>query len=216
MTGPGIKGSAVLFSEMTPAPGDEDRFNDWYDNHHTPNHVTGVPGFLSAHRYAAPGGPGYLAVYELDGAETLESPEYRARKYTPDGRTAAMLASVSGFTRYVGREIDCALDRSAVAEALDSPFIVAAFFAVPEAARAEFEDRCRAEHRKLLASPGWRMIRMLGVVAREPDPFTHMALHYVARAEMPDAPAIAAARSVAYRKRGRRFLKTDTFLEGER
>ena len=216
MTGPRIKGSAVLFSEMTPAPGDEDRFNDWYDDHHTPNHVTGMPGFLSAQRYAAPGGPGYLAVYDLDGAETLETPEYRARKYTPDERTRAMLSSVSGFTRYVGREIDAAFGAGAGIEALDSPFILAAFFAVPDEARPEFEERCRSEHRAVLASPGWRMVRVLEVLAREPDPFTHMALHYVARAEAPEPPAIGAARVVTYRKRGRRFLKTDTFPEGEK
>ena len=43
-----IKGNAVLFSEMTPPDGGEDTFNQWYDGHHTPNHVKGVPGFLSA------------------------------------------------------------------------------------------------------------------------------------------------------------------------
>ena len=234
MSGPRIKGGAVLFSEMTPAPGDEGRFNDWYDNHHTPNHVTGVPGFLSAHRYAAPDGPGYLAVYELDGAQTLESPEYRARKYTPDARTGAMLSSVSGFTRYVGREIDCAFGDGAGVEALDCPYILAVFFAVPDAARPDFEDWYRSEHMgMLLACPDWRMARMMAVVAREPDPFTHMTLHYVRRADVLDAPEIRAARDtgrrnrlaaeswwnprfVMYGKRGRRFLKTDPFLEGDK
>lgn len=233
MTGARIKGSAVLFSEMTPAPGDEDRFNDWYDNHHTPNHVTGVPGFVSAHRYAAPGGPGFLAVYDLDGTETLESPEYRARKYTPDERTGAMLSSVSGFTRYVGREIGFALGEGADMDALDSAFILAAFFAVPEEARPEFEDWYRNEHMgMLLACPDWRMVRMMAVVARDPDPFTHMMLHHVRRPDILDAPEIREARdtdrrnrlaaerwwnprSVTYRKRGRRFLKTDTFLGRE-
>ena len=157
MTGPRIKGSAVLFSEMTPAPGDEARFNDWYDGHHTPNHVNGVPGFVSAHRYAAPDGPGYLAVYDLDGAETLESPEYRSRKYTPDDRTRAMLSSVSGFTRYVGREIDFAFGDGADAGALDSAWILAVFFAVPDDARPGFEEWYRTEHMgMLLACPDWR------------------------------------------------------------
>lgn len=232
MTGTAIKGSAVLFSEMTPAPGDEDRFNDWYDNHHTPNHVTGVPGFLSAHRYAAPDGPGYLAVYELDGPETLESPEYRSRKYTPDDRTRAMLSSVSGFTRYVAREIDFGLREDADIGALNSPYVLAVFFAVPEGARPEFEDWYRTEHMgMLLACRDWRLARMMAVVAHDPDPFTHMMLHYVRRPDILDAPEVRRARDTewrnrlaaedwwnprfaTYRKRGRRFLKTDSFPDG--
>ena len=224
MTGVSIKGNAVLFSEMTPAPGDEDRFNDWYDKHHTPNHVTGVPGFLSAHRYAAPDGPGYLAVYDLDGAETLDS---------PDVRTKAMLSSVSGFTRYVGREIDFAFREDADIGALDSSWILAVFFAVPDEARPEFEDWYRSEHMgMLLACPDWRMARMMAVVASDPDPFTHMMLHYVRRPDILDAPEVLKARDTdwrnrlaseawwnprfaMYRKRGRRFLKTDSFLDGE-
>ncbi len=227
------KGTAVLFSEMTPAPGDEDRFNDWYDNHHTPNHVNGVPGFVSAHRYAAPDGPGYLAVYDLDGAETLDSPEYRSRKYTPDDRTRAMLSSVSGFTRYVGREIDFAFADGAGVEAMDSPYLLAVFFAVAEEARAGFEQWYRDEHMgMLLACPDWRMARMTEVVAREPDPYTHMMLHYVRRPDVLDAPEVRKARDTGwrnrlaaedwwnprmtlYRKRGGRFLKNRS-PDGER
>ena len=202
MTGRRIKGSAVLFSEMTPAPGDEARFNDWYDGHHTPNHVNGVPGFVSAHRYAAPDGPGYLAVYDLDGAETLESPEYRSRKYTPDERTGAMLSSVSGFTRYVGREIDFAFGAGADADALDSACILAVFFAVPDEARPGFEEWYRTEHMgMLLACPDWRMVRVMEVVARDPDPFTHMTLHYVRRPDILDAPEIVAANDTEWRNR---------------
>ena len=66
------KGNAVLFSEMTPPTGREDEFNDWYDGHHSPSHVQGVPGFISAMRYQAPTGPHFLAIYELTGPEALE------------------------------------------------------------------------------------------------------------------------------------------------
>ena len=138
--GTALKGEAVLFSEMTPAPGDEASFNDWYDNHHTPSHVQGVPGFLSAHRYAALDGPGYCAVYELDDPATLETPEYRSRKYTPDARTKAMLASVSGFTRYIGNEMATLGDPEA---ALDAEILLAVFFAVPEDRQAEFVEWVR-------------------------------------------------------------------------
>ncbi len=76
---PPVKGGTVLFSEMTPPDGGEDAFNDWYDNHHTPSHVQGVPGFLSAQRYRSPHGPHYLAVYELTSPEALEHEEEEIR-----------------------------------------------------------------------------------------------------------------------------------------
>ena len=98
------KGNAVLFSEMTPPTGREDEFNDWYDGHHSPSHVQGVPGFISAMRYQAPTGPHFLAIYELTGPEALEHEEYKKRKLTPDDPTYQMLKSVSGFTRYIARE----------------------------------------------------------------------------------------------------------------
>ena len=74
------KGRAILFSEMTPPDGQEHNFNGWYDEHHTPSHVTGVPGFLSAMRYKSDSGPHYLAIYELDSPKALEHEEYKKRK----------------------------------------------------------------------------------------------------------------------------------------
>ena len=218
-----LKGQAVLFSEMTPAADDERRFNDWYDNHHTPSHVQGVPGFLSAHRYAAPDGPGYCAVYELDGPAALETEEYRSRKHTPDERTRSMLASVTGYTRYVGREIGFLGDPET---ALDAEILLAVFFAVPVDRQAAFLDWYAGEHAPMLvACPGWLMARTMEVIDHNPDPFTHMILHYHAHEGVRRAPEAARAhdtawrkrlaaepwytpRSVMYRKRGERFLKS--------
>jgi len=218
-----IKGDAVLFSEMTPPPGEEARFNDWYDTHHTPSHVRGVPGFVSAQRYAAPDGPGYCAVYELDDPAALETGEYRSRKHTPDERTRAMLASVSGFTRYIGREISYLGDPGT---ALDAEILLAVFFAVPPDRQAEFLDWYGTEHAPLLMGcPGWLMARTMEVIDRNPDPFTHMILHYHADAEVRRSPEARRAhdtewrkrlvaepwyapRSAMYRKRGKRFVKS--------
>lgn len=198
MTAAAIQGGAVLFSEMTPPPGGEAAFNEWYDAHHTPNHVRGVPGFLSAHRYAAVDGPGYCAVYELDGAETLESPEYRVRKYEPDPRTRAMLASVSGFTRYVGVEIG---RQGGAPPGLDADRLLAVFSAAGAEGGPDLRERV-----------DWRMTRLFRVVRHDPEPFASMALHYFARLEAVEARAFVRARPpasrwVLYRKRGARFLK---------
>ena len=198
MTAAAVRGNAVLFSEMTPPPGGEAAFNEWYDTHHTPNHVRGVPGFLSAQRYAAADGPGYCAVYELDGAETLEGPEYRARKYAPDPRTRAMLASVTGFTRYVGAEID---RRGGAPPGFDADRLLAVFLAAGMENESDIQERA-----------GWRMTRLFRVVRHDPRPFALMALHYFARLEAVEARALVRAHTpapcwVLYRKRGARFLK---------
>ena len=89
-----IQGGAVLFSEMTPPSNREQEFNEWYDGHHSPSHVNGVPGFISAMRYKSESGPHYLAVYELESPETLQHEEYKKRKLTPDSPTYEMLKSV--------------------------------------------------------------------------------------------------------------------------
>ncbi len=226
-----VKGGAVLFSEMTPAPGDDARFNDWYDRHHTPNHVGGVPGFLSAHRYEAVDGDGYCAVYELVDPDVLESGEYRVRKYAPDDRTRAMLASVSGFTRYIGKEIACFGDAE---DGLDAETLLAVFYVAGGDDRAALIRWHEIEHCPLLpVGADWLMSRMLDVTAYDPRPFTVMVLHYLGGSAARGALRTVEAHSaecrrrlsptsrpaphcVRYRRRGRRFLKTDTRPMGEK
>jgi hypothetical protein len=62
----------VVFSD--PTPGNEEGYNDWYDNVHLP-HVLAVPGFVSARRLKIADVPGventplpgrYLALYEME------------------------------------------------------------------------------------------------------------------------------------------------------
>ena len=219
-----MKGDAVLFSEMTPPEGGEDAFNHWYDNHHTPSHVNGVPGFLSAMRYRSAAGAHYLAVYELAGVEVLDSEEYRARKLTPDGPTRDMLQSVSGFTRMIGAE-RFSINRDDATDALDAPVIFCVFLSVPMERAGEYEDWFDTEHAPLLlGSAQWLMVRRFDVVAADPAPATHMFLHYLGDAAVLDSDTVRQARSteryaklaaepwfqplfVTYHRRNARFLK---------
>jgi len=220
-----IKGSAVLFSEMTPPDGGEDAFNDWYDGHHTPNHVQGVPGFLSAMRYRSPAGPHYLAVYELDSPQTLDSAEYRSRKFTPDDATRAMLERVSGFTRYIASEAFCMARAGDDLGALDAAVLYCVFFAVPMERCGAFEQWYDTEHVPMLfGCPDWLMVRRFDIVDWDPEPYTHLALHYLAGEQALNSVAFATARAddryqafaaepwfeplpVTYRRRGGRFTK---------
>lgn len=175
-----IKGNAVLFSEMTPPPGNEDVFNAWYDNHHMPSHVKGVPGFLSGQRYKSSLGPHYLAVYELDSVLTLESQEYKSRKFTPDPATKAVLDSVGGFTRYIGEEEFFAARPGIGEDGIRANIIVANFYSVPYELHRDFNNWLDTEHTHiLLECPAWLMVRRLTIVDANPEPMSHMVLNYI-------------------------------------
>ena len=222
----GIKGRAILFSEMTPPAGQEAAFNDWYDNHHSPSHVRGVPGFLSAMRYRSPAGPHYLAVYELSGADALDHEEYKKRKLTPDDPTYRMLQSVSGFTRYIAVEVLCRVRDDAAVMPLDAPIMLCVFFSVPLEQRSVFESWYDDEHIPMLfGCPDWLMARRFAIVEWDPEPYTHLILHYLNKASAlksdafrksygtPRGPSLAAEpwftpQYVTYLRRNNRFLKS--------
>ena len=197
------KGGAVLFSEMTPPDGAEDHFNDWYNNHHMPSHVYGVPGFRSGQRYKVPDRPDYLAIYDLQSPQTLADDEYVNRKYKPDAPTKKMLSEVAAFTRYIGDEISFHVrDGLAVDEALDAPMVLGVFIELPDDAVEEFVDWYQTEHTSIvLGSPLWRMIRHMRIVDADPNPFTHMFIHYIESEDALESDALAAARATEWRNR---------------
>lgn len=197
-----MKGQAVLFSEMTPREGNEPVFNSWYDNHHMPHHVTGVPGFLSGQRYKSPDGPHYLAVYELDSSGALESEEYKTRKFTPDAGTKAVLDSVTGFTRYIGEEAHFAARPGQEEAGIDAAVILAVFFNVPFDNAPEFNDWYDGEHiPMLLECEDWLMARRLLVVDANPERYSHMCLHYLNDRSALESDPVKRARDTDWRNR---------------
>ena len=72
--------AAGLFYVYTePGSVDEAEFHDWYDHEHGPARLK-VPGFRGAYRYRALDDqkPPWLALYELDSPDVIDSPEYKA------------------------------------------------------------------------------------------------------------------------------------------
>jgi hypothetical protein len=54
----------------------EDEFNAWYDTEHLPERLA-VPGITSAKRFVCLSGhPRYLAMYDLERPEVMDSPDY--------------------------------------------------------------------------------------------------------------------------------------------
>jgi hypothetical protein len=55
----------------------EDDFNRWYEEEHLDERMA-IPGFINARRFTRwKGGPKYLALYDLESPEVLQSAPYR-------------------------------------------------------------------------------------------------------------------------------------------
>lgn len=188
----------LLFSQMQPPPGSEEDFNDWYETEHIPARMA-LPGFASATRYrVVEGAPDYLACYFLDDLAVLQTPEYQALKSEPTERTARMLSSVSGFTRYTCTE----LSDTGPAER-DAALLMVVAFDVPDDDAAEFDDWYESEHVPLLMqASGWLRVRRYRTLPGSDGPhWTHLALHELADASALDAPERERARSTTWRER---------------
>ncbi|MEE2996696.1 MAG: hypothetical protein VX700_06075 [Pseudomonadota bacterium] len=188
---------------MTPPEGAEVHFNNWYNDHHMPSHVYGVPGFQSGQRYKVPDRPDYLAIYDLESPATLTDGEYINRKYKPDAPTKMMLSNVIAFTRYIGDEISFQIREGlTIDEALDAQLVLGVFIELPDDAVEEFVDWYRTEHTPMvLASPLWRMVRHMQIVDADPNPFTHMFLHYIESEDALKSDELEAARATEWRNR---------------
>jgi hypothetical protein len=193
---------AVLFSEMTPDASWEHEFNDWYDTEHIPARMK-APGFTGAARYRDIDGTAYLAIYEMDDKAALATPEYKEIKGNPGERTRRMLGGVKDFTRYIAEETGC-WQRSGLPSAspTDAPFVYAVFFTVPPERANEFDRWYEEDHiPALLECPDWHAVRRFRIVDGEPQPYTHLALHYLATPDALQSDARERARQSPWRAR---------------
>jgi len=73
-----MAGHALFLVRMDVAHDHEARFNEVYDREHVPN-LRGVPGVRRASRYRQPSPtePRYLAAYELDNPQVVDSPAWK-------------------------------------------------------------------------------------------------------------------------------------------
>lgn len=197
-----MRPGAVLFSEMTPDPTWEGEFHSWYDTHHIPIRMA-APGFLGAQRYNRHDGEGFLAVYDMESPEVLQTPEYKAIKGQPSETTVRMLRDVTGFTRYTARLISWQQqDAVSELEMLESPVLYAVLFTVPEERRNDFNAWYTEDHvPKLLVEPQWLGVRRYEIVDGTPHNYTHIALHHLSSVDAMNSPHRAAARDTPWRDR---------------
>lgn len=100
------KGRAIflVYTDLVD-PGYEEEFNAWYNSQHLPD-LLALPGFLDGARYVATtGGPKYLAVYELESVDAIETPEFKDRPIPPWDRRMSPRVIGKNFTRVLGAQI---------------------------------------------------------------------------------------------------------------
>jgi hypothetical protein len=200
--------TAVLFSEMTPAPEWEGEFNDWYNTEHIPLRM-GAPGFTGAQRYRATEGPAYLAVYEMETAGALKTPEYQVIKGQPSAVTKRMLSDVTGFTRYIGNE--SGRWEKPESATIDAAVLYAVFFEVPADRADDFDRWYTEDHIPLLMKcDDWLMVRRFDIVDGDPGKYTHLALHYLASTDALQSPEREAARATPWRAK----LAVESWFKG--
>jgi hypothetical protein len=192
---------AILFSEMTPPLGRELEFNAWYDEEHIPLRMR-VKGFNSAQRYRDGETQNYLAVYEMASDDALATPDYQKLKGSPSERTRDMLASVTGFTRYLGHPLAPALKTADVDSFIDAPILYAVLFNVPAERLPAFETWYEGEHvPMLMEDKRWLGVRRFDIFDGAPVPFNRLALHYLATRDVLDSEARQRARATRQRAR---------------
>lgn len=186
---------AILFSQMEPPASLAEEFHAWYEADHIPARMA-LPGFRGARRFRAlDGAPAYLAVYELDSLDALETEGYRQLKAAPSALTGRMLGHVSGFTRFTCEQV------ADIGSAVHGGYLSVVAFAVPGEFTAAFDAWYEGEHvPMLLEADDWLRVRRYRVLEGTGGPWTHLALHELGSAEVMDSPERARARGGPLRR----------------
>ena len=191
--------AAGLFYVYTePGSVDEAEFHDWYDHEHGPARLK-VPGFRSAYRYRALDDqkPPWLALYELDSPDVIDSPEYKALAAQASDRDKSVGAGLATLDRRIYEQIS--EDGSPVGR--PAPMILAVAMSVPASAEEDLAAWYTEEHiPMLLEVPGWRRIRRFRLIramdAPGPD---FLSVHDLAGPEVLEEPRYRAAISTPWR-----------------
>lgn len=186
--------SAVLFSEMRPAPEWDERFNTWYDTDHIPVRMV-LDGFNGAQRYRSLENENYLVVYDMESMAALRTPGYEKVKTDPTEETNWMLSNVTNFTRNLGTEIG----REGNID-YEAPYIFCAMFNAPVDAEEDFDAWMTQDHIPiLLQNKDWLGVRRFELSVAEPQRFTRLAIHYLASLDALKSPERTKARETEWR-----------------
>ncbi|MGI8551372.1 MAG: hypothetical protein ACR2PL_11395 [Dehalococcoidia bacterium] len=109
-----VKTPGLLYVQTDVDPQHEDALNHWYDSRHMPQRKA-VPGFLDTRRYrkveGMVGSPSYLALYDLESTDVLQSDPYKALSQPPAhaDEDRAVLRTLQNTLRAVMQQISSAV-----------------------------------------------------------------------------------------------------------
>ena len=187
--------AALLLVFMDPPADDVASWNAWYDDEHVPNRLA-VPGIRSGRRYSAveDDGPRYLATYDLESLDTLQTPEYK-RLAERSEREKAQIARTPMVDRRIYRSV---LAADELAET--PPYQLTVSMEPAAGAEEDFVAWYREEHISMLLDvPGWRRVRVFEQVDGKGPRF--MALHELDSPAVFDEAAYRHATSTPWRDR---------------
>ena len=185
--------AALLLVFMDPPADDVASWNAWYDDEHVPNRLA-VPGIRSGRRYSAASddGPRYLATYDLENLDTLQTPEYK-RLAERSEREKAQIARTPMVDRRIYRTV---LSADELAET--PPYQLTVSMEPPTGAEEDYVAWYREEHIPMLLDvPGWRRVRVFEQVDGKGPRFT--ALHELDSPGVFDEAAYRSATSTPWR-----------------
>jgi hypothetical protein len=182
----------------------EDEFNDWYDLEHIPERLR-VPGFLACRRWIGVDNPKVsIATYELDNADVLKSPAYRAAGNHAGGGdnlsvwSKRVTVRIKMLMRFEGDQIGPGGD----AAPTDAPALLLNAMSVAPEHEPEFNEWYDTEHIPALAAvPGTlcaRRYRGAGAAAQR-----YLAVYHLASPDIPSSAAWKAAASSPWTERMR-------------
>jgi hypothetical protein len=174
-----MDGTALLLVFINPPDEDLAGWNAWYDEEHVPNRVA-VPGVLSGQRYTAcwDSGPRYMAYYDLQDLDVLQSAAYKRLTTDRSDREKAELARTPKVDRRILKLVEAAAPAPA-----DAPFRLSVAMDPPQGTEADYLAWYSEEHiPTLLQVPGWRRTRVFEQV--DGNGPRYLALHEL------DSPAV--------------------------
>jgi hypothetical protein len=186
----------LFYVYTDPGSVPEAEFHDWYDHEHGPPRLA-VPGVRSGRRYRARDGqePPWLALYELDSPDVIDSPAYKAVAAGVSDRDRAITSALAVLERRLYEQLSSDGSPDGPASVL-----LTVALSVPAGAEEDLEAWYVREHIPMLVQvPGWRRIRRYRLLAGSAPDF--LSLHEVAGPEVFDEPGYRAAVSTPWRDR---------------
>lgn len=193
-------GRAILFSEMRPETSLKGKFGAWQDAEYLPS-LMNCSGLVSGQNYRADATDSMLTILEANDPTAFSSTAFQQIEKRQTELGHSMLGSRDrSASRYIGEEIY--RSNPPMPDTEDSPLLFAVWWRVPPEREPEFGDWYENEHVPLLTGcTDWRLVRRFRVTDGQPEPWNHLALHYLGSNAALQSPERDAARKTIWRNK---------------